>query len=199
MADTMTVSEIRGGVRAVFDAVAQTPRETFRFAVGPALAREVGYPDHLLASLPSLAAESFTGLAYLHPHLDLRPGEHLLDLGSGNGLDAAIAARAVAPTGSVTGLDFAGAMVVKATASAATMAVENVMFLQGSAEAMPFPDRTFDVLLVNGLLNLCPEKAVVAHEMCRVLKPAGRGVIAEITYTEPLPPTEIKTIDDWFR
>jgi len=199
MAGTVKASELREGVRATFNAVAETPARGFRFPVGPELARQVGYPDDLLSALPGLVRESFTGLAYLHPYLSLFPGEHVLDLGSGGGLDAILAARAVAPTGNVTGLDFAEAMVAKGRAVAGTLGVTNVEFVQGPAEAMPFPDGVFDAVLVNGLLNLCPDKAVVAREMCRVLKAGGRGVVAEITYTDSLQPAEIRTIDDWFR
>lgn len=194
----ITAREIRERVRAVFDAVAERPGGTFPFSHGPALARRIGYPDEALASVPRAASESFTGLAYLHPYLALEPGEHVLDLGSGGGLDAILAAQAVGPAGSVTGLDFAGSMVEKATAVAARLGISNVTFVQGAAEAMPFPDETFDAVLVNGLLNLCPDKAVVAHELFRVLKPGGRAVVAEISLAGPLPRTEIRAADDWF-
>jgi ubiquinone/menaquinone biosynthesis C-methylase UbiE len=199
MPDTITTSDIREGVRATFDAVAVVPTRGFRFPVGPLLARQVGYPEEVLSSLPLVLQESFTGLAYLHPNLTLRPGEHALDLGSGGGLDAILAARAVAPTGIVTGIDFAGAMIARARAVAANLGVKNAAFVQGSAEAIPLAGEVFDAVLVNGLLNLCPDKAAVAREIFRVLRPGGRGVVAEITYTDPLPPAEVRTIDDWFR
>lgn len=199
MTCTVEASELREGVRTTFNAVAKTPAKGFRFPVGVQLARQVGYPEDVLSGLPSLLYESFTGLAYLHSPLNLRPGEHVLDLGSGGGLDAILAARAVAPMGTVAGLDFAEAMLVKARGVAASLGVSNAKFVQGDAEAMPLPDGRFDAVLVNGLLNLCPDKAAVAREIFRVLKPGGRGVAAEITYTDPLPPAEVRTIDDWFR
>jgi ubiquinone/menaquinone biosynthesis C-methylase UbiE len=105
----------------------------------------------------------------------------------------------VAPTGIVTGIDFAGAMIARARAVAANLGVKNAAFVQGSAEAIPLAGEVFDAVLVNGLLNLCPDKAAVAREIFRVLRPGGRGVVAEITYTDPLPPAEVRTIDDWFR
>ncbi len=123
----------------------------------------------------------------------------MLDLGSGTGLDTIIAARAVAPTGSATGLDFARAMVSKATGLAAASATTNVRFVHGSAEEMPLPARHFDAMSVNGLLNLCPEKPRVVREMARVLKPGGRAVVAEISFSDPLPVTEVQAIADWFR
>lgn len=192
-------AELREGVRATFDAVAQSPRGKYHFPVGPAFARQVGYPDEDLLCLPPAASESFTGLAYLHPYLNLRSGERVLDLGSGAGLDSVLAARAVGSTGAVTGLDFAGAMVHKAASVAAAAGAINATFVRGSAEALPFTGGHFDAVLVNGLLNLCPDKAAVVAEVLRILKPGGRTVDAEISFLDPLPPAEIRTLDDWFR
>jgi arsenite methyltransferase len=199
MTTEVAASEIRANVRRVFNRVADAPRDSFRFGVGPSLARQVGYPDALLASLPAVAVESFTGLANLHPHVKLQPGEKLLDLGSGAGLDAVLAARSVGPAGAVIGLDGADAMVAKARHVAAVVGARNVTFQHGQAEAMPFPADTFDAAHVNGIFNLCPDKLPVAHELFRVLKPDGRAVVAEITYTDALPPVTLKSVDDWFR
>lgn len=199
MPSLVPVPEIKAAVRQMFDRVADAPSEKFRFNVGQALARAVGYPVELLHSLPSCAFESFTGLAYLHPHLALQPGDHVLDLGCGAGLDSLIASRAVVPHGSVTGLDLSPAMVTKARAVAASVGAPDVRFKQAEAEAMPFADGTFDAALVNGIFNLCPDKPAVARELCRVMKPGGRAVVAEITFTTPLPARELRTVDDWFR
>ncbi len=199
MNDAVAASEIHEGVRRVFNRVAEAPGDTYRFEVGAALARGVGYPEAVVAGLPSVLTESFTGLADLHPHLGLRPGERLLDLGAGAGFDAILAARAVSPDGTVTGLDVAEAMVAKARRAATLVNVENVAFERGDAEAMPFSDGSFDVALVNGIFNLCPDKPPAARELFRVLRPGGRAVVAEITFTDPLPPTEVRSVDDWFR
>lgn len=199
MASAVEPPEIREAVRRMFNRVAETPSERYRFAVGPALAREVGYPQKALESLPPSAFDSFTGLAYLHSHLGLSPGERVLDLGSGGGMDALLAGQAVLPGGSVAGLDIAEEMVRKARRLAAAVRADHVRFEQGPAETMPFADATFDVAFANGLLNLCPDKPVVAREVWRVLKPGGRAVIAEITFVDPLPAKELETVDDWFR
>jgi arsenite methyltransferase len=93
-----------------------------------------------------------------------------------------IAGRAVAPNGSVVGLDLSDAMVAKARADAASAETSNVTFERGEAEAMPFADSTFDAAYANGLLNLCPDKRAVVGELHRVVKPGGRAVVAEITF-----------------
>jgi arsenite methyltransferase len=196
---TVSASEIHEGVREVFNRVADRPGDRFRFGVGPALAREVGYPDSVLADLPAVVTESFTGLANLHPYLALEPGEQVLDLGAGAGLDAILAARAVLPGGAVTGLDAAGSMVAKARYIAALVGAVNVAIEHGDAESLPFGDDRFDAALINGIFNLCPDKPPVARELYRVLRPGGRAVVAEITFTDPLPATEVRSIDDWFR
>lgn len=199
MATAVSPPEIREAVRNMFDRVAGAPRERYRFEVGPGLARAVGYPVELLGSLPPLASEAFTGLAFLHPFLNLQPGERVLDLGCGAGLDAFIAARAVAPGGSVTGVDLSEGMIDKARALATSIGATSVRFERGDAEAMPFGDGTFDAVHVNGLLNLCPDKQAVVGELHRVMKPTARAVVAEITFTDPLPPREVRSVDDWFR
>jgi arsenite methyltransferase len=176
MAITVTAPEIREGVRRMFNRVAATPVDKYRFAVGPSLARAVGYAEDVLASLPASAFDSFTGLAYLHRYLGLTPGQHVLDLGSGGGMDSVLAGRVVGPGGA-----------------------DNVRFERGEAEAMPFADATFDAAYANGLLNLCPDKPTVVSELRRVLKPGGRAVIGEITFVEAPPLTELKSVDDWFR
>jgi arsenite methyltransferase len=196
---TVSASEIHEGVREVFNRVADRPGDRFRFGVGPALAREVGYPEPVLAGVPAVVAESFTGLAYLHPYLSLKAGERILDLGSGAGLDAILAARAVSPGGTVTGLDGAESMVAKARRGAALVGAANVAIEHGEAERLPFGDDSFDAALINGIFNLCPDKPPVARELYRVLRPGGRAVVAEITFTDPLPATEVGSIDDWFR
>lgn len=199
MVTGVTPLEIRDAVRQMFDRVADTPGEKYRFEVGPHLARAVGYPPDVLDSLPPAATDAFTGLAYLHPHLGPAPGERVLDLGSGAGLDAILAGGAVSPGGAVVGLELSASMVCRARALATALRVDNVSFERGEAEAMPFDEATFDAALVNGLFNLCPDKAGVARELYRVLRPGGRAVVAEITFAAPRPPKEIQTVDDWFR
>ncbi len=198
MTAAVATSDIRDAVRRMFNRVADAPAERYRFAVGAALARAVGYPEAVVGALPAAVTETFTGLADLHPYLALRPGEHVLDLGCGAGLDTIVAARTVAPGGHVTGVDVAEAMIDRARRTAALHA-DNAAFEPADADAMPFPDAIFDAALVNGLFNLCPDKPAVARELFRVLRRGGRAIVAEITFTAPLPATEVRSVDDWFR
>ena len=197
MATTASPEAIQNAVRQMFDRVAEHPEDAYRFKVGPDLARSVGYPDAILDAAPPHSADAFTGLVYPHPHLRLRPGEAVLDLGCGRGLDCFIASRAVGPTGSVTGLDLSEAMIERARASSGGF--RNVMFKRGEAEALPFAHASFDVLYANGILNLCPDKARVVREMHRVMKRGARAVVAEITFTDALSEYQLRTTDDWFR
>jgi len=195
----VTMPAIRERVREVFNRVAESPLEKFRFAVGPALAARLGYPMQRIVALPPSAADSFTGIAYLHDDLHPDGGEHLLDLGSGGGLDSVLMAQSVLPGGMVTGLDIAERMVEKAAKLAQEVEVTHAVFRQGSAEAMPFVDATFDAAHVNGFFNLCPEKAAVARELYRVLKIGGRAIVAEITFAPPMERPPMNSADDWFR
>lgn len=194
-----TATEVRAAVAAMYSKVATDPSGPFRFPVGSDLARALGYSADLLGTLPPTAAESFTGVACPVSAADLAPGETVLDLGSGAGLDALIASQMVGSSGRVTGVDLSEAMVIKARANAAVAEATNLEFRQGYAEAIPADAETFDAVIVNGLLNLAPEKAAVVREIFRVLRPRGRAVVAEIvTDGTPLAVT-LKTLEDWFR
>ena len=111
---------------------------------------------------------------------DIQPGEQVLDLGSGAGMDAFIAMRHVGPTGSVWGLDMSSSMVDRARQNAREIGADSVTFLEGDIEAMPFDDASVDVVISNCTLNLVPDKAVAYTEIYRVLRPGGRFVIADV-------------------
>jgi len=196
---TVAAHELADAVRSTFNRVATTPGAGYRFAVGRDYARAVGYPDGLLDSLPAEAAASFTGLTYLLPQLRLAPAERVLDLGCGGGLDSALMARAVAPTGILYGVDLSEKMVARARRVGTALRLLNARFLQGAAEALPIASDSIDVVVANGFLNLCPDKAAVVRDVARVLRPEGRAVFAEISFADVRPSVELRTADDWFR
>lgn len=173
-------------VRTMYTEVATRPEQEFHFPTGRAACEFVGYPAEDLALLPDRAVESFAGVGYPFAARVIEPGDVVLDIGSGSGTDALIAARLVGATGHVIGLDMTAAMRDKLMANASTMGADRVRVLDGNAESIPLPDESVDVVTSNGVLNLVPEKAAAVREIHRVLRPGGRVQISDIVVaTEP--------------
>lgn len=157
------------------------------------IALGLGYRPEELAQVP---ADVNLGLGCGAPltFLDLRPGETVLDLGSGPGLDALLAARQVGPTGRVIGVDMTPAMIEKARASAARLGVAHVEFRAGRLEALPVADASVDAVTSNCVINLVPDKRAVFAEAARVLRPGGRLVISDIVLDGKLPASVEKDV-----
>jgi arsenite methyltransferase len=190
---------LRRAVRERYDAVADDPAGSYGFRVGRQFAEALGYPPELLDRLPTSSVERFTGVATPVYGAVLQPGEHVLDLGCGAGVDTIVAAEAVGPAGRVIALDFAEAMVRRTHMSVAALGLEHVAVCQGDAEALPLATGSIDCVLVNGLFNLAPDKSQVLTETARVMRPGGRLVAAETVITRPLDAGELTSLDDWFR
>jgi arsenite methyltransferase len=150
------------------------------------ISKQIGYGERELAGVP---AEADLGLGCGAPvaRLDLKAGETVLDLGSGPGLDALLAAQAVGPTGRVIGVDMTDEMLERARATAAKAGAAQAEFRKGRLEALPVADASVDALTSNCVINLVPDKAQVFREMARVLRPGGRAVVSDIILDRPLP------------
>jgi len=178
---------LRSAIEEEYAQVATCPLQGFHFHTGRFLATRLGYPADQVDPLPELVVESFAGVGNPFSWGDLQPGETVVDLGSGAGLDALLAARMVGATGRVIGVDMTPAMLDKARCNADLLGLSHAEFRQGYLEDLPVPDAAADVVISNGVINLCPDKATVLAEAYRVLKPGGRLQIADIVVARAVP------------
>jgi len=163
----------------MYEEVAEHPDAEFHFYHGREAVELFGYAPEDLEGAPAGAVASFAGVGNPHLRAGIREGEAVLDLGSGAGLDAIIAARRVGPTGSVTGVDLNPAMCDKAQLHVAESGV-SMDCRAGRMEDIPVADASIDVIISNGVINLSFRKRRVVEEMFRVLRPGGRISITDI-------------------
>ena len=190
--------DLRTKVRDAYSAAALHPQEEHAFPLGREFALSLGYPGDELATLPAQCVEAFTGVSNASVFADTRNGDTVLDLGCGAGLDSLIAAKRSAPAGTVIGVDFSFEMLDLARRAARDADIRNAVFLQASAEALPLPDSSIVVALVNGIFNLNPARDAIFRELARVVKPGGRVYAAELVLRETLPPDSQSDERDWF-
>jgi arsenite methyltransferase len=176
---------LKDEILTMYQEVADHPDQEFHFFHGREAAEQFGYRKEWLDEAPEGAVASFAGVGNPHERSELRPGETVLDLGSGAGLDAIIASRQVGPEGKVIGVDLNPNMCMKAQAHAAATGT-TMECHQGSMEKIPVPDASIDAVLSNGVINLSFRKRQVIRELFRVLKPGGRMSITDIVSAKQL-------------
>ena len=199
MSDDLLVdaNALREEVKAKYRAVALDPHGSYHFHTGRPLARRLGYDEAILDELPDRAVEAFAGVGNPFSLGAVKPGERVVDLGSGGGFDCFIAARQVGPQGRVVGIDMTEEMLGRSRAAAAALQLRNVEFRRGAIEDMPIDDGWADVVISNGVINLCADKRQVFTEIMRALKPGGRLQFADIATGKPVPEAAIRNIDLW--
>ena len=190
-------AELERQVQDMYRAVARDPSAARHFETGRSLALRLGYPAALLDAVPTAALASFAGVGYHLDLADLRPGDSVLDLGSGSGTDAFAAAVAVGAGGWVVGVDFTDAQLAVATGLAREHGIRNVRFVEASIDRLPFDDASFDAVISNGVINLSPVKHRVFAEAARVLRPGGRLAVADIVSATPLKETTRRNTELW--
>jgi arsenite methyltransferase len=194
---SLDLDVLRTAIQEEYAEVAACPMKGFHFHTGRFLADRLRYPAERVAALPDPVVESFAGVGNPFSWGNLHPGETVVDLGSGAGFDALLAAQMVTPDGRVIGVDMTLAMLAKARHNAGQLGLGNVEFREGYLEALPIADDTADVIISNGVVNLCPDKAAVLAEAYRVLKPGGRLQVADIVVAKEVPRSAKEDISLW--
>jgi len=188
---------LRDEVKSKYREVALEPHRGYHFHTGRPLAARLGYEREVVDALPDAAVESFSGVANPFAVRRLEPGERVVDSGSGAGFDCFVAAGQVGPTGRVVGIDMLEEMRSKAGRTAASLGLDHVEFRDGLLEDMPVEDAWADVVISNGVINLCADKRAVFTEIWRILRPGGRLQFGDIANGKPIPEAAVKDIDLW--
>ncbi len=188
---------LRDEVKRKYRDVALKPNDKYHFHTGRVAAARMGYDTKAVDAMPDEAVESFAGVGNPFSLREPRHGERVVDLGSGAGFDCFIAAGKVGPDGYVVGVDMTAEMLSKSRSSAHAMGLDNVEFRNGILEKLPVDDGWADVVISNGVINLCSDKQQVFEEIWRVLKPGGHLQFADIANGRPVPASAVANIDLW--
>ena len=189
--------ELRAQVKEKYRAVAVAPDAEYHFHTGRPLAARLGYDSAITDSLSDAAVESFAGVGNPFSLRALQQGEKIVDAGSGSGFDCFVAATLVGDQGQVVGVDMTEEMLTKSRATAVALGADNIDIREGLLEELPLQDAWADVVISNGVINLCSDKQRAFAEIFRVLKPGGHLQFADIANSEPVPQSAVNNIDLW--
>ena len=195
--ERIDVSQLRDKVKVMYRAVAEEPDGSFHFEMGRGMAVRLGYSVGELDKVPPEAIESFAGVGYHLGLAAIAAGERVVDLGSGSGMDAFLAAHQAAAGGQVTGVDMTEEQLDKAGRLAARDGYSGVRFEKGYIEEAPVPDGWADVVISNGVINLCDDKEAVFREIARMLKLGGRMAISDIVTEHQLTEAIVCDVNLW--
>jgi len=190
-------AQLRLQVSGKYKEVALEPEKGFHFHTGRPLAVLLSYDDAEVDALPKATVDSFAGTGNPFSMGQLAEGEVVLDIGCGAGFDTLLAAQQVGPRGKVVAVDMTEAMLEKTRAGAAALGLDNVDVRLGFAEELPVADDSIDVVISNGVINLCPDKVAVMTEVYRVLRPGGRFQIGDIVVHKEVPQEAKDDIELW--
>jgi SAM-dependent methyltransferase len=182
------LEQVRDEIRAMYREVARDPMGDFHFEMGRPLAERLGYPARWLDAVPPEALASFAGVGHMIDLAELAPGDRVVDLGSGSGTDAFVAAHLVGPDGGVIGVDMTEHQLGKARTQRDLARIDHAVFVKGYVEEPPVEAESAEAVISNGVLNLVPDKAQAFASAARVLRPGGRLALADIVSARELKP-----------
>lgn len=197
LASRVDRDELRCQIEEKYVEVARNPDKGFHFHTGRPLARMLDYGQADVDWLPESTVESFAGTGNPFSMGRLRQGETVLDIGCGAGFDTLLAARQVGSSGRVIAVDMTEAMLEKTRSGARALGLTNIDVRKGFAEELPSESASVDVVISNGVINLCPDKTAVMEEVYRVLRPGGRLQIGDIVVEREVPQDAKDDIDLW--
>lgn len=195
---TIDTAQLRAEIQSTYADVASDPSGDFHFHRGPEYASDLlDYDRDALNQLPPRATASFAGVANPHTIAAIRPGETVVDIGCGAGMDLLLAAKAVGSTGRAVGVDMTEAMAASARESIEALGLSHAEVRVGDALDLPVASDSVDVVISNGVLNLVPDKPSAFAEIVRILKPGGRLQLGDIIVEAPLSDGIRSDIDLW--
>lgn len=183
---SLDTTKLYNAVQEMYEDVAACPTKNFHFPTGRSSCLHLGYPEKELDAIPETSIESFAGVGYPFLADVIKKGDTVVDIGSGSGADALIAALKTGQEGKVIGIDMTPAMISKAELNIQKSGMEHVKIVEGNADNIPLEDSSTDVVTSNGVINLVPDKEKAFKEAYRILKPKGHLQIADIVLSKPV-------------